>query len=91
MLRGAKMLRGVLVPRVVAAAYVTAAEAEPQMHPAVAGLQTLGASPRRFGSHVTHLIEVPTLFSHDRMNVRALVSIGYQELHAGAPVKHKPA
>jgi hypothetical protein len=51
------MFRGVLVLGGIAAAHVTAAQAQPQVHPGIAHLQALFASTTtRF--HVLHLIQM---------------------------------
>ena len=57
MLDRPKVLRGVLVLRGVAAANVTAAEAETQVHPRVSHLEAL-SQPRVFGCNVPDLVEV---------------------------------
>jgi hypothetical protein len=58
MARAAKMLRGVLVGGVIAAAHVAAAQAQPQVNPPVTRLQTLLTAVRCERLHVSHLIQV---------------------------------
>src|SRR5436853_4396293 len=58
-----EMLRCMLVLRFIATADMAAAQAQPQMHPGVACLETLLAAARA-GRHVADLIEMRTLFSH---------------------------
>jgi len=59
-----EMLRGVPIDRVVAAADVTALEAEPEVHPLVAARQTLLATIRRLCLDVADLREMLALLGH---------------------------
>ncbi len=63
MRRGLEVASGVLSPRVVAAADVTAVGAAPQVHPLPAELQTLDATVPRRGD-VADLVEVGAGVSH---------------------------
>src|SRR5437667_18881 len=65
MLRLVEMLRGVPVGGIVAAADVTALEAQPQVHPLVAARQTFLAPVGSFRLDVAHLGEVLALLLHD--------------------------
>src|SRR5690348_1642326 len=61
--RGVKVLGGVLVLRTVAAADVPAAEAEPQVHPGVAHLKAFLAAFAA-GVHFVDLVDVRARFAH---------------------------
>jgi hypothetical protein len=63
MLRGMKMFCGVFVLGRVTTSDMTAAQAQAQMHPAIAHLQALFAAPGLW-FHVLDLIEVSTVFRH---------------------------
>ena len=63
MLRGMKMFCGVFVLGRVTTSDMTAAQAQAQMHPAIAHLQTLFAAPG-LRLHVLDLIEMRTVFRH---------------------------
>ena len=67
------MLGGVPPGRLIAAADVAALLAEPEMHPAAAGLEALLTPIRRPGSDVTHFNQVLAFLDHG-VPVRA---IGY--------------
>jgi hypothetical protein len=64
MLRGMKMLRGVLVFGRVAAADVSADEAHAEMHPAVSGLEAFFAAAG-MRVDILNLVEVGTFASHE--------------------------
>ena len=55
-----KMLSGVLVLRIVAAAYVTACEAKPQVKPPVAHFQTLFTAVRGSRSYIVNFEQMRT-------------------------------
>jgi len=59
-----KVLGGVTVGGIVAAADVTAFETEPQMHPLVAALQAFFAPVRRLRRNVVHLGKMFALLGH---------------------------
>ena len=59
-----KVLGGVTVGRIVAAADVTAFETEPQMHPLVAGLDAFLAPLRRLGRDIVNLRDMLALLRH---------------------------
>src|SRR2546422_6987751 len=59
-----EVLRGVPIGRVVAAADVTALEAEPQVHPLVAARQTLLTAVRRLRLDVADLREMLAWLGH---------------------------
>jgi hypothetical protein len=63
MFRRVKVFRGVFAFRRIAAAYVPALQAQPQMHPGVVHLQTFFAT-LGLGFHVFDLIEVGTIIRH---------------------------
>jgi hypothetical protein len=63
-LRFAKVLRGMLAGRVVAAADVSARGAEAEMHPAAAHPETLFAAARRAGLNAMNLVEMSALCGH---------------------------
>jgi hypothetical protein len=67
------MLCGVPIGRVVAAADVTALEAEPQVHPLIAARQTLLTTVRRLRLDVADLREVLALLGHARKLFRSLL------------------
>src|SRR5688500_14125975 len=63
-----EMLRGMRVWRRVATADVTAAHAEPQVNPSVAGLQAFLATVRGTRLHISNLVEMRALgFGHGRL------------------------
>jgi hypothetical protein len=63
MLRGVKMLRGVLVLGGIAATHVPATQTQPKVHPAVAHLQAFFAA-FGFWLYALNLIEVRAVFGH---------------------------
>lgn len=62
---GVKMFRGVAVRRRVAATYVSARQAEPQMDPGRTDLQTLLTPIRAGNDVVSNLLQVGAMFIHD--------------------------
>jgi len=59
-----KVLGGVGVGGIIAAADVAAVETEPEMHPLVAGRETFFAAVRRFGRDVVNVRKVFALLRH---------------------------